>query len=72
MHFVKYQNGWSGRATVLGNFQYWDVSLVWSIVGQGTTVFAVGASGVVWIFLFFVFHISFISPSLWEIVSKDY
>ena len=33
--------------TVLGNFQYRDVSLVWLIVGQGTIVFAVGASGVV-------------------------
>ena len=62
---------------VLGNFQYRDVSLVWSIVGQGTTVFAVGASGVVWIIFFRLSHIFHFFLSLGdgliqtEIVSKD-
>ena len=49
---------------MLGNFQYRDASLVRSIVGQGTTVFAVGASGVVWIILFRLSHIFHFSLSL--------
>ena len=63
---------------VLGNFQYRDIPLVWSIVGHGTTVFAVGASGVVRIIflrLSHIFHFSlFLEDGLiqTEIVSKDH
>ena len=63
---------------VLGNYQYRDVSLVWLIVGQGTTVFAAGVSGVVWIIFFRLSNIFHFSLSVGdgliqtEIVSKDH
>ena len=63
---------------VLGNYQYRDVSLVWLIVEKGTTVFAVGASGVVRIIFFRLSNIFHFSLSVrdgliqTEIVSKDH
>ena len=48
------------------NFQCWGVLLIWIIVGQGPTVLAVGAGGVVWMFFSLVYHFSLLSPSLWE------
>ena len=44
----------SGRLTNLGR------------VGQGPTALAVGAGGVVGIFVSIVYHFSFHSPTLWE------
>ena len=45
---------------------YWGVLLIWSRVGQGPTVLAVGAGGVCLDIFFLVHHFSFLSPSLWE------
>ena len=45
------------------NFQRRDVLLVWIVVGQGPTALAVGAGGVVWMFLLSSI-ISFFSPFL--------
>ena len=47
---------------VLGNFQCQGILLSWVGVGQGPTVLAVGAGGVVW--TFFLFSINFFSFSL--------
>ena len=41
------------------------VLLIWIIVGQGPTVFAVGAGGVVWTFFSHLSSLD-LSPSLWE------
>ena len=48
---------------VLGNLQCRGVLLVWIVVGQGPTVLAVGAVGVVWTFLL-PSIVSLLSPSL--------
>ena len=58
---------WGGRMVqwCWVSFQCRGVLLVWNRVGQGPTVLAVGADGVVWTF-FLVFHFSFLSLSLWE------
>ena len=43
--------GWSGGAVVLGNLPVPGRPTIWIKVGQGPTVLAVGAGGVVWTFL---------------------
>ena len=42
---------WSGGAMVLGKLPVPGRPTIWMIVGQGPTVLAVGAGGVVWTFL---------------------
>ena len=44
--------GWSGGAMVLGKLPVLGRPTVWITVGRGPTALAVGASGVVWTFLF--------------------
>ena len=44
--------GWSGGAMVLGKLPVPGRPTIWITVGQGPTVLAVGAGGVVWTFLF--------------------
>ena len=51
------QMGWSGGAKVLGTLPVPGHPTIWNRVGQGPTVLAVGADGVVWTF----FLLSFIS-----------
>ena len=48
------------------NFQCRGVLLVWIRVGQGPTALAVGAGGGCWDIFSLVYHLSFLSPSLWE------
>ena len=43
--------GWSGGAIVLGKLPVPGRPTIWITVGQGPTVLAVGAGGVVWTFL---------------------
>ena len=43
--------GWSGGAMVLGKLAVPRRPKIWITVGQGPTVLAVGAVGVVWTFL---------------------
>ena len=43
--------GWSGGAMALGNLSVPGRPTIWMIVGQGPTVLAVGAGGVVWTLL---------------------
>ena len=42
--------GWSGGAMVLGKLPVPGRPTIWIIVGQGPTVLAAGAGGVVWTF----------------------
>ena len=58
-----------GRAMALNNFQRLDVLLIWIIYiieGQGPTVLAVGAGGVVWILFSHLSFLFSVSLSLWE------
>ena len=52
---VKYvsqlERGWSGGAMVLGKLPVPGRPTIWIIVGQGPSVLALGAGGVVWTFL---------------------
>ena len=48
------------------SFQCRGVLLIWSRVGQGPTVLAVGAGGGCLDIFSLVYHFSFLSPSLWE------
>ena len=48
------------------NFQCRGVLLIWITVGQGPNVLAVGASGGCLDIFSLIFHLSFLSPSLWE------
>ena len=48
------------------NFQCRGVLLIWVGVGQGPTALAVGAGGGCLDFFSLVYHLSFLSPSLWE------
>ena len=48
------------------DFQYRDVQLTWIRVGQGPTALAVGAGGGCLDILSFVYHFTFLSPSLLE------
>ena len=51
---------------VLGKLPVLGLLLIWIIVGQGPTVLAVGAGGGYLDIFSFVYHFSFLSPSLWE------
>ena len=51
---------------VLGKLPVPGVLLIWSRVGQGPTVLAVGAGGGCLDIFSLVYHFSFLSPSLWE------
>ena len=46
------------------NFQYWDVLLIWIIVGQGPIALAVGAGGGCLDIFSLIYRFSFLSPSL--------
>ena len=48
------------------NFQCCGVLLIWIIVGQGPIMLAVGAGGVVLDIFSLVYHLSLLSPTLWE------
>ena len=48
------------------NFQCRGVLLIWIRVGLGPTALAVGAGGGCLDIFSFVYHFSFLSPSLWE------
>ena len=48
--FLSRPGGWSGGAMVLGKLPVPGRPTIWMIVGQGPTVLAVGAGGVVWTF----------------------
>ena len=48
------------------NFQCQGVLLIWITVGQGPIVLAVGAGGGCLDIFSFIYHFSFLSPSLWE------
>ena len=50
----------------LVSFQCRGVLLIWSRVGQGPIVLAVGAGRDCLDIFSFVYHFSFLSPSLWE------
>ena len=59
---------WGGRVVrwCWVRFQCRGVLLIWNRVGQGPTVLAVGADGVVWTFFLLSFISLFLSPCLWE------
>ena len=40
--------------------------IIWSRVGQGPTVLAVGAGGGCWDIFSLIYYFFFLSPSLWE------
>ena len=46
------------------NFQCWGVLLIWIIEGQGLIVLAVGAGGGYLDIFPFIYHFSFLAPSL--------
>ena len=48
------------------NFQCRGVLLTWNTVGQGPIVLAVGAGGGCLDIFALLYHLSFLSPSLWE------
>ena len=48
------------------NFQCRGVLLIWITVGQGPIVLAVGAGGGCLDIFSIIYHLSFLSPSLWE------
>ena len=48
------------------NFQCRGVLLIWITVGHGPIVLAVGAGGSCLDNFSFIYHLSFLSPSLWE------
>ena len=50
LSYVFQFRGWSGGAMVLGKLPVPGPPTNWIIVGQGSTVLAVGAGGVVWTF----------------------
>ena len=51
LFFLPLSRGWSGGAMVLGKLPVPGRPTIWLTVGQGPTVLAVGAGGVVWTFL---------------------
>ena len=59
---------WGGRVAhwFWVSFQCRGVLLFWIRVGQGPTVFAVGAGGCCLDIFTLVYYFSFLSPSLWE------
>ena len=48
------------------NFQCGGVLLIWIVVEHGPAALAVGAGGVVWTFFSLIYHLSFLSLSVWE------
>ena len=48
------------------NFQCRGVLLIWITVGQGPIVLAVGVEGGCLDIFSLIYHLSFLSPSLWE------
>ena len=58
--------GWSDGAMLLGKLPVPGRPTNLDTVGQGPTVLAVGAGGVVWTFFSLVYHFSFLSPSIWD------
>ena len=67
---TSYIHTWGGRVVrrCWVNFQCRGVLLIWKIVGQGPIALAVIAGGVVWTFFSLIYHLSFLSPPLWEMV----
>ena len=65
MVFDLHGGGGSGGAMVLGKLPVPGRAAIWMIVGQGPIAPAVGAGGVVLIFLLFSLFSS-LSPSPWE------
>ena len=61
---------WAGRVVPLCwvNFQWWGILLIWIKVGQWPTVLAGGAGGGCLGIFSLVYHFSFLSPSLREMV----
>ena len=59
---------WAGRVVrrCRVNFQCRGVLLIWITVGQGPIVLAVGAGGGCLDIFSLIYHLSFLSPSLWE------
>ena len=51
---------------VLGKLPVPGRPTIWITVGQGPTVLAVGAGGVVWTFFTLLYPFFPLSPSLWE------
>ena len=61
-----FKGGWSGGAMVLGKLPVPGRSTIWTIVGQGPTVLAVGAGGGCLDIFTLVYPFSPLSPFLWE------
>ena len=59
-------SGWSDGAKALSKLSVPGRLLIWIIVGQGPTVFAVGAGGGCLDIFSLVFQLTLLSPSLWE------
>ena len=62
MYFFSAQ-AWSGGAKVLGKLPVPGRPTIWIIVGQGTTVLAVGADGGCLDIFSLVYHFSVLTPS---------
>ena len=59
--------GWSGGAMALGKLPVPGRPTIWTTVGQGPIVLAIGADGgCLYIFFSLIYHFSLPSPSLWE------
>ena len=61
-----YCGGWSGGAMVLGKLPVPGRPTIWITVGQGPTVFAVGARGGCLDIFTLIYPFSPLSSSLWE------
>ena len=64
--FSSYSGGGRVVQRCLVNFQCRGVLLTWITVGQGPIVLAVGAGGGCMDIFSLIYHLSFLSPSLWE------
>ena len=62
LSYVSQFRGWSGGAMVLGKLPVPGPPTSWIIVGQGSTVLAVGAGGGCLDIFSLVYHISFLTP----------
>ena len=62
---VIYSLGWSDGAMVLGKLPVRGVLLIWIIVGQGPTAFAVVQMAVVWTFSHLSFSLSLPLSGRW-------
>ena len=65
-HRLSIYRGWSGGAMVLGKLPVPGRLTIWTIVGQGPIVLAVGAVGAVLDIFTLLYPISPLSSSLWE------